>query len=89
MKFANNRQLYDYLLSLGSTLKDRGAEKLSRLVIAASRQAVGMSTEFLGEARIALRQVAQGDSGVLSETEHADLLDALEQLDTALDKRGR
>ena len=87
MKFASNRQLYDYLLTLGLLLKDRGAEGLSRSVTAASRQAAGMSTEFLGEARIALRQVAQNGSGVLSDTERADLLDALEQLDTALDKR--
>lgn len=87
MKFANNRQLYDYLLALGLILKGRRADELSRIVIAASRHAAGMSTEFLGEAPIALRQVEQNDSGVLSEEERAALLDALEQLNSALDKR--
>jgi hypothetical protein len=89
MKLSNNRELYEYLLSLSSMLKVRGSEELSQLMTTASRHVAGMSTEFLGESRIALRKLAQDVTGILRQEEKADLLDVLDQLDTALDRRGR
>ena len=46
-----------------------------------------MSTEFLGESRIALRRVLKEEDGVLTLQEREDLLDVLRQLDSALDNR--
>jgi hypothetical protein len=85
--FSNNQHLLDYLLGLGSELKKRGLHELSELVVFASRQGSGLSTEFLGESRIALRQVLQRGSDALSKQELHDLQAALEQLDKALDER--
>ena len=57
------------------------------MLFSASRQAVGISTEFLGEARIALRKVVTEHEGVLDEKEVRELIDVLQQLDRALDRR--
>ena len=84
---SNNQELYDYLLLLSSQLKQRDLQELSEVVLFASRQASGMSTEFLGESRIALRQVLQKGAKVLTEQERECIKDVLKQLDTALDKR--
>jgi LPS O-antigen subunit length determinant protein (WzzB/FepE family) len=83
----DNRELYDYLLSLTSVLRQRGREVLSERVAFASAQASGLSTEFLGESRIALRQVWKEEDHVLTEEERAELSDVLRQLDEALDRR--
>jgi hypothetical protein len=85
--FANNKELYEYLVHLASELGRRGSPALSALVTSASRHLVDMSTEFLGESRIALQKVSQGEKGILTADERADLMDVLRQLDTALDKR--
>jgi hypothetical protein len=84
--FANNKAFYDYLLVLASVLKNRGSNELSGLTVAASRHAAGMSTEFLGESRIALRQVLAKEN-VLTDGERADLSEVLKQLDKSLDER--
>lgn len=84
---ASNRELYEFLEWLASQLKQRGAMELGDEVARASRCASGLSTEFLGEARIALRTVESRAGGVMGSTERADLRDVLTQLDTALDKR--
>jgi hypothetical protein len=86
-KFANNQELSEYLVSLSSDLKGRGAEQLSKVVDFARGQAVGMSTEFLGESRVALRRVLEEENGILKDQERDKLLDALRQLDEALDRR--
>ena len=87
MKLTSNRELHDYLLALSTKLTSRGDQKLSRVVTAARRHAAGMSTEFLGESRIALRQVAKGKLGILDEEELAEVLEILNQLDSAFDER--
>lgn len=84
---ANNRELYEYLVFLASELKRRGADSLSRDVIFAIGQASGLSTEFLGEPRLALRRVSNQENGVLTDEQSSDLLDVLRQLDEAFDKR--
>ena len=87
MKLTSNRELYDYLLALSAKVTSRGDSELGQKIAAASRHAAGMSTEFLGESRIALRGVARDKSGILNEAEHAELLEILRQLDSAFDKR--
>lgn len=83
----NNQQLHDYLLSLSAELGKRGLKELSDSLLFASRQASGISTEFLGESRIALRQVLQQGGGALTNQEREDIQNILAQLDTALDHR--
>lgn len=84
---SNNKELYAYLLSLAAVLEKRGSSELSETVTHASRHASGMSTEFLGESRIALRRVSKETGDVLDLSEHNDLSEVLRQLDAALDKR--
>lgn len=86
--FSNNKELFEYLLFLASELKKRKFDELSEAVTFASRHAAGnMSTEFLGESRIALRRVLKENGGILTVQECADLSDVLKQLTEALDKR--
>ena len=82
---SDNRELYEYLLFWVEELKRRNLAELSEAVAFASRQASGMSTEFLGESRIALRRLSA--ENFLTVEERADLSDVLKQLDEALDKR--
>ena len=85
--FSNNRELYEYLLFLTAELKKRKFDELSEAVAFASHQASGMSTEFLGESRIALRWVLKEEDGILTVEERADMSDVLKQLDAALDRK--
>lgn len=89
MRLADDKQLYEYLLYLISELKSRGSNELSELLTDASHHAAGMSTEFLGESRIALRRVSGEAGSMLTEREHSDLVDLLTQLNAALDQRVR
>jgi hypothetical protein len=86
-RLASNQQLYEYLGEMESALRERGAEGLARTVAYARKHAVGSSTEFLGESRIALRQVTEARPGLLTATEGSDLTDVLRDLDEALDRR--
>jgi hypothetical protein len=86
MKLSSNRQLRDYLVSLSAELKSCGADELSAVAAAAAHHAWGLSTEFLGESRIALRRILR-EGRVLSEKEHTELVDVLKQIDAAFDKR--
>jgi len=86
---SGNRELYDYLFSLSAELKQRGATALSEAVAFASAQGSSSSTEFLGESRIALRQVLQEEKGALTDEQRAELSDVLKQLDAALDGRAQ
>ncbi|MFZ3211509.1 MAG: hypothetical protein WA188_08345 [Terriglobales bacterium] len=88
MKLSTNRDLYDYLVSLSEQLKSRGAEELGTLVADASRLTWDIpATPFLGESRLALREVARKAGALLNQEEHSDLADVLGQLDTAFDRR--
>ncbi len=84
---ASNQDLYDYLQSLSSMLKRRGAEALEEAVAFAIAQASSSSAEFIGESRVALRRVLNEGAGLLGDGERADLLSILRQLDRAIDKR--
>src|SRR5271154_1505094 len=69
---SDNAELYRYLLILSGLLGERGASNLSEVVIHASRFFSGMSTEFLGESRIALNRVAKEEAGALTDQERND-----------------
>lgn len=84
---SNNADLYEYLIALARNLQDHGLPDLGEKVALASRQAAASSTEFLGEARIALRAVSGRGRMTLTGEERTDLDDVLRQLDAALDKR--
>jgi hypothetical protein len=86
MQLNGNKELYDFLMNLAQDLKGRGASELSELVAFASRQSAGMSTEFLGESRIALRRIVQEEKGALTASERADVEDVLQQLAVAIDR---
>jgi len=86
-QLANNKELYDYLVDLSTKLEARGAESLAAIVLAASGQSAGLSTEFLGESRIALRKVSDSDEVLITADERAEMVDVLKQLSVALDGR--
>jgi hypothetical protein len=54
-KLPSNTDLYEYLLSLRDLLGSQGSQQLAESVRFAAEQATGLSTEFLGESRFALR----------------------------------
>ncbi len=84
---SSNRELYEYLRLLAMQLKARGSNELAQIVEVALGNASSLSTEFLGESRLALRQVRDRGQSVLSSQENADLLGVLRQLDQAFDRR--
>ncbi|MGB8731612.1 MAG: hypothetical protein WCC99_10235 [Candidatus Sulfotelmatobacter sp.] len=87
MRLENDKQLYDYLASIGAKLNTRGAAELGAVVMAASRHVAAVpSTEFLGESRIALLRV-ENEQTVLSEDERSELVDIMRQLDEAFSRR--
>ncbi len=81
--FSSNADLYSYLGRLRQMLADRGAKDLAEVVGNAIRFAAGMSTEFLGESRIALRVVHQAKSNPLDQSERQFLSQAISELDDA------
>ena len=84
---SNNTELLQYLVQLSATLKERDAKQLGEIVVHASKCSAGMSTEFLGESRIALRQVLKKTKRVLTAQERDDVKEVLRLLDLALDER--
>jgi hypothetical protein len=82
--------LYDYLVTLSSALKAKGASVLAQEAERASRLAVGvqigLTTEFVGESKIALRRILTDGRSFLSQQEQADMEDVLRQLTASLNK---
>jgi len=89
MYFSSNEDLYQYLLYLISILNERDRRDLSEKIKFASAQAASSATEFLGESRIALKEVLLNASSVLNEKEKIDLASALAQIGNALERHGR
>lgn len=87
MKLSSNQQLYEYLFFLISELKNAGDDMLAQTVAVAAAQASSTSTEFLGESRIALRQVLSQENGVLTQEGREDLMSVIDQISQALDHR--
>ncbi len=65
-RLSNNTELCQYLQFLWKTLEERHAKELSEAVAHASRMSPYMTTEFLGESRIALRKLTKEEHGVLT-----------------------
>ncbi len=57
MRLANSQALYEYVVNLAAWFREHGAESMAEMVAAASRHGAGLSTESLGESRIALEKV--------------------------------
>jgi len=89
VKLSSNSDLHRYLLQLAKDLALLRSPELADIVTSASRHASGLSTEFLGESRIALREVQSRGHSVLGEQARADLADVLRQLDAALGRSNR
>ena len=86
--FSNNQEFYDYLILLISRLHRRGFHDLAKPLEFAASQASSNSTEFLGESRIALRQLLdESPVHALTEAELNEVQYALSQLDTAFTKK--
>jgi flagellar biosynthesis chaperone FliJ len=86
MYLGSNQELYDYLLRLAQELQDHGAKELGEMVAGASRHAAGLSTEFLGESRIALQHIILEGKNALTATQRADVEDVLQQLTAAINR---
>ena len=84
---SSNADLYEYLVALEIQLREHRLTELGDSVSSALGNASSLATEFLGEARIALRLVADRGRGALSGEGGAELDDVLKQLDVALDGR--
>ncbi len=83
----NNRELYEYLGRLAGALDSAGQHDLEQVVTTAMGNASSLSTEFLGESRLALRRVLSDGGSALTSQERTDLVDVLAQLDQALERR--
>jgi len=81
---SSNTDLYRYLCSLAELLSERGSGVLADRVRTAARQSTSFSTEFLGEARLALREVEATKDQLLEAHELDELRGIVRQLDTAL-----
>ena len=81
---SSNKELYDYLVSLGNLLAERGSLQLAESVRLAARTGTGLSTEFIGESRIALQGVLDAEQGLLQAVERHELQSILAQVDFAL-----
>jgi ABC-type transporter Mla subunit MlaD len=87
-KLTSNQQLYEYLQALSRLLHERGAKDLSQTVANASRTAAGnVSTEFLGESRIALNRVMNEGQRALTSQERDDVADVLKQVNGAFGRK--
>jgi len=83
-KLNSHIDLYNYLLSLSNLLAAQGAPQLAESVRFAARQGTGLSTEFLGESRIALKAVLDKEKGILGLAEWDELVGVVGQIDFAL-----
>lgn len=88
-QLSSNDDLQQYLKWLCRVLEERQATKLSAAVIHASLISPYMSTEFLGESRIALKRVMKEERGVLTDQERDELRDLLIQIEAAFDRKKR
>lgn len=89
MKTLNsNEELYGFMLELASKLKLRGHDASAARLISASNTASGLSSEFLGECMLALKEL-RGSNGLLLDSEVRDVVDVIDQLQKALNRERR
>lgn len=83
-QLASNLELLNYLHSLARGLRESKRDDLAEVVEVATGHAAGLSTEFLGESRIALVAIEAQARQVLGAAEEEWLRQVLAQLDRAL-----
>ena len=84
----NDKDLFDYLVWLGSELRSKGKPELAEEVGIASRFVRGSPSEFLHEAQTVLNKVIVDCGSVLSETQLADAVGVIGQIESAFRKIG-
>jgi hypothetical protein len=80
----SNSDLHEYLLLLAGALDNTTVAPLADEVRKAASLRVGMPTEFLGEALIALKKVREAERGSLDAGAREDLERVIRQLEFAL-----
>lgn len=84
---SNNTQLSQHLQFLTKTLEERHAKELSEAVAHVGRMSPVMSTEFLGESRIALTQLLRKERGILTDQERDEVQEVLSEIDGVFDRK--
>ena len=80
IKLEDNAALHRYLGALADRLDARSRPSLAA-VLRSAKQATGLSTEFLGESLIALRNVLEGENGALTSVERDHLVSVIRQVE--------
>ncbi|MBK8574201.1 MAG: hypothetical protein IPN90_00460 [Elusimicrobia bacterium] len=86
MKINNNKDLKLFLDKLSHQLADGGENESASLLSDASQNYIGSSSEFLGEARIALSKILSKNSSGLTENDKNDLRGVIQSIDIAFRK---
>ena len=81
---ASNTELHAYLLQTAEALTRLGQNEAAKKVRSAADQGTGLSTEFLGESRIALADALRSASSAMSPADRHRLTAVISQLDRAL-----
>jgi hypothetical protein len=80
----SNSELHRYLLQLADILAKRSMPVAADSVRRAATQSTGLSTEFLGESRIALVNALEAGEESLTDEERNHLIAVIAQLDVTL-----
>ena len=81
---SSNAELHSYLLQTADHLTDLGLSSEADKVRRAAAQGTGLSTEFLGESKLALADALLAADEHLGSLERSKLVAVITQLDKAL-----
>jgi hypothetical protein len=77
-------ELYTYLVRLATSLRSRGAPRPALMLDDARAYAAASSLEFLGESRIALRQLLTQHRELLVDLEQREVEEVVAQIERAV-----
>jgi hypothetical protein len=83
MILSSNADLYEFLLLLANLMETQSHHQSAGKLGFAANQASGLSTEFLGEELLALKQTSEEIGDKMEEQQRNDLADAIRQLESA------
>jgi hypothetical protein len=83
---SSNAELHGYLLQTAEHLTKLGLNGAADKVRRAAAQGAGLSTEFLGESRLALADALRAADANLQASERSQLVAVIAQLDKALQR---
>jgi hypothetical protein len=83
---SSNTELHSYLLRTAEELQRIGLNEQAESIRNAAAQGMGLSTEFLGESRIALAEALRAAGHAMPSMDRARLIAVLRQLDQTLDR---